>query len=343
LVINAAILGVGITGAPADRIQCDSMRAVVIRQFGDPKLLKVEEVPTPQPGDGEALVEVKAAGINPSDVKNVQGTMHGTTLPRIPGRDFAGVVAHGPANIMGREVWGTGGDIGFTRDGSHAQFIVVPAAALTPKPANLPIEAAGSAPLIYVTAYSALVVAAGVKENDWVLVIGASGGVGSAAVQIAKSRGAKVIGAVRSKDDFEPARINGADEVIETALGQCAGAVRAMTDGRGADVVFDTSGQMFAEGVEATAMEGRISVISAPTDGKTTFNLRNVYRNELRILGVDTRRLDAVACAKLLTEMRPGFESGKLRAVAGQSRPLAEAAQAYDLVAQGKGRFFLRP
>ena len=87
------------------------MRAVVLRQFGDPKLLKVEEVPTPQPGEGEALVEIRAAGINPSDVKNIQGVMHGTTLPRIPGRDFAGVVVRGPADVLGREVWAQAGTL----------------------------------------------------------------------------------------------------------------------------------------------------------------------------------------------------------------------------------------
>src|SRR5271170_6473314 len=100
------------------------MRAVVVRQFGHPNLLKIEEVPTPEPGNGEALVEIRAAAVNPSDVKNVQGTMHGTTLPRIPGRDFAGIVVRGPDELIGREVWGTGGDIGFTKDGSHAQFIL---------------------------------------------------------------------------------------------------------------------------------------------------------------------------------------------------------------------------
>ncbi|HMB96235.1 MAG TPA: alcohol dehydrogenase catalytic domain-containing protein, partial [Tepidisphaeraceae bacterium] len=118
------------------------MRAVVIHQFGDPQLLKVEEVPSPQIGDGEALVEIKAAGINPSDVKNVQGVMHGTTLPRIPGRDFAGIVVRGPANLLGQEVWGTGSDIGFTRDGSHAEYILLPLTALTPKPTNLSMDAA---------------------------------------------------------------------------------------------------------------------------------------------------------------------------------------------------------
>src|SRR5271156_3656893 len=119
------------------------MRAVVIRQFGDPGQLKVEDVPTPEPRGDEVLVAVKAASINPSDVKNVAGVMHGTTLPRIPGRDFAGIVIRGPADFIGREVWGTGGDIGFTRDGSHAQYLLLPTTAVTPKPASLSMEAAG--------------------------------------------------------------------------------------------------------------------------------------------------------------------------------------------------------
>jgi NADPH2:quinone reductase len=318
------------------------MRAIIVRQFGDPKLLKVEEVPTPQPGDGEALVEVKAAGINPSDVKNIQGVMHGTTLPRIPGRDFAGVVVRGPVETIGREVWGTGGDIGFTRDGSHVQYILLPLAALTPKPANLSMDAAGSAGLIFVTAWSAMIVAANVSQRDTVLVIGASGGVGSAAVQVAKSRGARIIGAVRSDEDSARARANGADETINTRSQNLTEAVHAITK-VGASVVFDTSGLMFAESVEATAQKGRISVISAPADGQSTFNLRSVYRKELRVLGVDTRPMDTIACAKLLAEMGSGFESGKLKATPGQPRPLSAAAEAYDLVAQGKGRFYLRP
>ncbi len=105
------------------------MRAIVIHHFGDPKQLKVEEVPTPEPHGDAVLVVVKAAAINPSDVKNVSGAMHGTTLPRIPGRDFAGVVVaaeEGASDLIGREVWGTGGDLGFTRDGSHAQYILLP-------------------------------------------------------------------------------------------------------------------------------------------------------------------------------------------------------------------------
>ena len=134
------------------------MRAVLIRQFGDPDQLRVEEVPQPQPREGEVLVKVLAAGINPSDVKNVQGHMAGTTLPRIPGRDFAGVVVGGPADLQGREVWGTGGDVGFTRDGSHAEYIADPRNRRSSKnPRLFPWSAAGAAGLTFVTAWSALV------------------------------------------------------------------------------------------------------------------------------------------------------------------------------------------
>ena len=319
------------------------MRAVLLRQFGDPKLLKIEDVATPAPADGEALVEVRAAGINPSDVKNIQGTMHGTTLPRIPGRDFAGVVVRGPADLVGKEVWGTGGDIGFTRDGSHAQYILLPTTALTPKPPSLSMDAAGSAGLVFVTAWSALISAADVGQADTVLIVGASGGVGSAAVQVAKSRGATVIGAVRSELDSGRARQNGADQIINTTAADLIDAVKSITQGHGADVVFDTSGQMFAQVVEAAAQSGRIAVITAPRDGQSTFNLRTLYRKELRISGVDTRRLNVVACATLLGQMRGGFDAGKFKWEPGQSRPLAAADEAYDLAAHGKGRFFLRP
>jgi NADPH:quinone reductase-like Zn-dependent oxidoreductase len=318
------------------------MRAVVVRQFGEAKLLKVEEVPTPEPGDGEVLVEVKAAGINPSDLKNIQGTMHGTTLPRIPGRDFAGVVVKGPGDVVGREVWGTRGDIGFIRDGSHAQYILLPVAGLTEKPGNLSMDAAGSAGLIFVTAWSVIVGAVGVSSDDMVLIIGAGGGVGSATVQIAKARGAKVLGAVRSDAEAAVARENGVNEIINTGSQKLAEVAGAMTEGKGADVVFDTSGFMFAESIEAAAIGGRVGVISAPADGKSTFNLRSVYRKELRVCGVDTRRLDVAACAKLLGEMRVGFESGNFKIKPGQGRPLAGAAAAYEEAGRGKERVFLR-
>ena len=319
------------------------MRAIVIHQFGDPKMLKVEEVPTPEPRDGEVLVAVKAASINPSDVKNVAGTMHGTTLPRIPGRDFAGIVVRGPADLVGREVWGTGGDISRTRDGSHAEFLLLPRAAVTPKPAAFPMEAAGTAGLSFVTAWEAMVTVAGVSSGETVVIMGATGGTGSAAIQIAKAHGARVVGVVRSDDDFPTVRQDGAGEVVNARSVNVIEAVRSITKDRGAEVVFDASGMMFAEAVEVAAMNGRIPVIAAPADGKTSFNLRSLYRKVIRVQGIDTLRLDAVACARLLAQMAPSFESGQFKAKTGRPLPLSAAVEAYVQAAHGGGRIVLRP
>jgi NADPH:quinone reductase-like Zn-dependent oxidoreductase len=318
------------------------MRAVILRQFGDPKQLKVEEVPTPDPKADEILVAVKAASINPSDVKNVAGHMHGTTLPRIPGRDFAGIVARGPADLLGREVWGTGGDIGFTRDGSHAEFLLISKAAATLKPPSLSFDAAGSAGLIFVTAWSAMVSAAQISTGETAVIIGAAGGVGSAAVQVAKSRGARVIAIVRSDDEAAAVRKIGVADVINSRSENIAEKTQSMTNNHGANVVFDTSGAMFAEAVEIAGTNARIPIITAPPDGKTTFNLRTIYRKTQRILGVDTRQMDAVTCAKLLAEMCPHFASGEFSAKPAKPFPLAQAPAAYEQAAKG-ARILLHP
>ena len=105
------------------------MRALRFDRFGPPGQLQVQEIERPHSQREEVVVQVHAAGVNPSDVKNVAGVMEGTTLPRTPGRDFAGVVADGPAELLRTEVWGTGGDIGFTRAGSHAEYLLLPSEA----------------------------------------------------------------------------------------------------------------------------------------------------------------------------------------------------------------------
>jgi NADPH:quinone reductase-like Zn-dependent oxidoreductase len=107
------------------------MRAIRFKTFGDPSVLEVAEIAAPAIGETMALVRTMAASINPSDVKNVAGAMKQTTLPRTPGRDFAGVVEAGPAEWIGASVWGTGGDTGFTRDGTHAEMIAVPVTSTT--------------------------------------------------------------------------------------------------------------------------------------------------------------------------------------------------------------------
>ncbi len=158
------------------------MKALRFSSFGDASVLHVEELPTPASGPDEVVVQVHAASINPSDVKNVQGKMQSTTLPRTPGQDFAGVIVAGDKEIVGQEVWGTGGDIGFTRDGSHAGYISIPKRGARLKPQSLSMVEAASVGRNYIAAFFGLIEKAQMKEGEIILVTGASGGVGSSVI-----------------------------------------------------------------------------------------------------------------------------------------------------------------
>ena len=154
------------------------MKALIFRRTGSLENLKVEELPTPTPKAGEVLVQVVAAAINPSDAKNVMGKMSETTVPRIPGRDFAGRVVAGDSHWSGKSVFGTGGNLGIGRDGSHAEFMTVPVDALVETPPEFSDESAASIGVIYLAAYAAIVQAGQVKNGETVLVTGTMGGLG---------------------------------------------------------------------------------------------------------------------------------------------------------------------
>src|SRR5271166_5146420 len=153
------------------------MRALQIKAFGDIDKLDLVDVPDPVADAATAVVRVEAASINPSDVKNVAGAMSQTTLPRIPGRDYAGVVEQGPGEWIGAEVWGTGGDVGFTRDGTHAERIAVPIASLRRKPTALSSAEAASVGVNFMAAWCGAVDAAKLAAGETLLIIGAGGGV----------------------------------------------------------------------------------------------------------------------------------------------------------------------
>jgi NADPH:quinone reductase len=163
------------------------MKALRFEKMGSLEELKIQDVPQPIPGPGFLLVAVKSAGLNPSDAKNVLGRMHQTKAPRIPGRDFAGIVAVGTdAYPIGSEVFGAGGTLGFTHDGSHAEYIEVPAEAVQPKPRALTFEQAASVGIPYLTAWHAIIDVASLKEGETILITGTTGAVGDAAARIGR-------------------------------------------------------------------------------------------------------------------------------------------------------------
>jgi NADPH:quinone reductase-like Zn-dependent oxidoreductase len=160
------------------------MKSLRFTEFGPPSVLRIEEVPIPEPGVGEALVLVTAAGINPSDIGNVAGRFKKTTLPRTPGRDFAGVVAKG-VHHEGEEVWGSAPNLAIVRDGSHAECVVVPMGTLTIKPKSLSMAQAAAIGVSHITAWASVVDAAQIKAGETILIVGARVSVGQAATQIA--------------------------------------------------------------------------------------------------------------------------------------------------------------
>jgi NADPH:quinone reductase-like Zn-dependent oxidoreductase len=302
------------------------------------------EMGPPAADESTALVRIMAASINPSDVKNVAGAMKQAILPRIPGRDYAGVVQAGPAKWIGAEVWGTGGDAGFTRDGTHAALIAVPVASLRRKPDTLSFDQAAAVGVNYMAAWCGIE-AAGLKAGETVLLIGAGGGVGAAAAQIARRLGARVVGADR-RAPHPDAPIHAIAEKLIVGAEDLPAEVRAATAGKGADVVFDlVGGVMFRSAVDGLALRGRLIEIAATGQREVSFDLANFYHNESRLIGVDTLKRDLAASAQVLEALTPGFVAGDYRAAPiAETCGLAEAQDAYRKVAAGAGgRIVLRP
>jgi len=314
------------------------MLALRFHQTGTLDNLIIEELPMPEPAPGEVLVQVKAAAVNPSDVKNVQGKMHITTVPRIPGRDFAGLIVKGSGGqVVGLPVFGSGGDLGFGRDGSHAEYVAVPATAVVPLPKNLSFAQAAGIGVAYLTAWAALVNAAEVKPGENVLILGTTGAVGSAAARIAHSVGAHVIGTVRKKSSIPPAGFLPVDYWIDLESSDLGTGARQATDGRGADVVFDlVGGQMFEVCLGALAWRGRQVAISSSPDPRVSFNLVDFYHNESRLLGVDSLKLSFEETGDILRRLASGFETGDFPPPEVETYPLEQGPALYRDINESK-------
>ncbi|MDT7589153.1 MAG: NADPH:quinone reductase [Pseudonocardiales bacterium] len=325
------------------------MRALRFDRFGDlGDVLDVADVPDPVAADGWAVIAVKAASVNPSDVKNVAGAMHWTILPRVPGRDFAGVVVAGPPEWVGVEVWGTGGDVGFTLDGSHAELIRVPVSALARKPESLSFDEASAVGVNFVTGWLGAVETGKLEKGETIVVFGVSGGVGGAVAQIAHSLGARVLGV----DLVAPAAATPAAAVIEEfiridpAAPAVGTEVRRLTGGKGAEVVYDAVGGVTTPAaLDSLALRGRLVVISAVGTRTVEIDLRDFYHRELRLLGVDSGKVDASASAARLALLTPRFETGEFRPLpVARHFDLADGEHAYRAVAEGTpGRVVIRP
>lgn len=307
------------------------MRAVVCRTLGAIDDLEVADVPAPQPREGEALVAVKACGVNFPDVLMVQGKYQvKPPLPFSPGVEIAGVVeavGAGVANVKPGDAVATS-----LPHGGFAERAVAPARALVPLPAGLDFRVAAGFMLAYGTSYHALKDCARLARGETLLVLGASGGVGLAAVELGKLLGARVIAAASSAAKLATCERFGADEVVNYEQEDLREALKRLTDGRGVDVVYDPVGARFAEpAIRGLAWRGRYLVIGFAGGDIPRIPLNLALLMERSIVGVYwgawTAR-DPQAHRANSADLLAWIVAGKLKPLVSRAFPLERAADA---------------
>ena len=316
------------------------MKAIRIHEDGGPEVLRYEDVPDPEPRDGEVLVELRAASLNHLDVWIRRG-LPSVPKPRILGADGAGVLAGTEERVViNPGIWEDGKMhiIGETRDGTHAELIAVPSSAVHPIPGDLSFEEAAAFPLTFETAYRMLVTRAGLQAGEWVLVWGVGGGVASAALALAKALGAKVVATSSSDEKLARAAELGADATVNHETGDVVALVREVTGG-GAHVVVDDVGEAtWKRTLDAARPEGRVVVCGATTGPNPPAALHRVWWKQLSILG------STMGTADDFRGVCDLIEAGKVRPIVDTVFPLAEAARAHERLEAGLqlGKIVLR-
>jgi NADPH2:quinone reductase len=310
------------------------MRALLCRSLGSVGNLEIADVASPSLGPGQVRIGVRASGINFPDILMVEGKYQvKPELPFIPGLEVAGVVLECAAGV--EHVRPGDRVLAFARrGGGHAQEIVVPGAIVTPIPDAMDFVAAAAFPVAYGTADFALTHRGHLFAGETLLVLGAAGGVGLAAIEVAKLLGARVIAAASSPEKLAIARRHGADETINYATDELRDRVRALTDGRGVDVVFDpVGGEAFKQSVRCIGWEGRILVIGFASGEIPQVAANMILVKNFSVTGVvfgehssrypdDTRQ----RLAKLLE----AYADGRLKPTAIKTYPLSAAREALN-------------
>jgi len=317
------------------------MKAVLCKSWGPPSSLVVEDVPSPAPGPGRVLVAVRAAGVNFPDVLIVQGKYQlKPELPFSPGNEIAGVVKRVGEGVRGFMP----GDpvmalIGW---GGFAEEVVVDEAKLVPMPAGVDTTVAAAFGVTYATSYHALKNRARIAPGETLLVLGAAGGVGLAAVELGKLMGARVIACASSADKLAVCRQRGADATIDYEREDLREAIRALTDGKGVDVVYDPVGGRWAEpAVRGLAWKGRYLVVGFAAGDIPKIPLNLVLLKGSALVGVywgEFTRREPEASAANFRELIGWLRAGKIRPLVSATYPLERAAQALEDIVDRKVR-----
>jgi len=313
------------------------MRAVRIHEYGGPEVLVYEEAERPSPGSGQVLVRILAAAVNQIDVairRNAFPTPK--QLPRILGSDGAGVVEATGADVdtvrPGDEIFFTG--LSISTDGSYAEYALLPAAVMAvPKPAVASFEQAASLGVATSAAWYALVRRGALKEGETVLVQGGAGGVGSAAVQLARALGARVLATVVHASDVAGVLELGAEAVIDASADDVPAEVKRLTDDKGVDLILELiASENLATDLGLIVRGGRIVVLGAGPDPSLTVPTGAAIGVDATVLFANAGNAGRAGTAETLRQIAALVEQGRLKPVIGHVLPLEQARQAHELL-----------
>jgi len=307
------------------------VKAIRVKEFGGPEVLQLEDVPTPQPGPGEVLVRIHATGVNPVETYIRAGTYARLPkLPYTPGNDGAGVIEE----VGVDESEFKAGDRVYTAGsvtGTYAEFAVCKKEQVHPLPANVPFAQGAAMGTPYATAYRGLLQRPSAEPGETVLVHGASGGVGTAAVQLARARGLRVFGSAGSDEGLKLVREQGAHEVFDHRTPDHFDHIMKATAGRGVDVIVEMLANVnLGKDLTILAKGGRVVIIGSR--GPIEINPRDTMQREADVRGMILPNTPPAQMASIHAALVAGLENGTLRPVIDKEFPLAEAAQAHRAV-----------
>ena len=320
-----------------------AVKAWVVRELGGPEVLRFEEVEAGEPADGAVRIAVRAAAINFPDALMVAGTYQSKpALPFVPGVEVSGEVISAPASAAfkaGDRVTALLDSGGLTR-GGYSQIADAAPTAVSPMPAGMSFEEAAGFTLTYQTGWFGLHRRANLQPGETLLVHAGAGGVGTAAIQLGKAAGATVIATASSGEKLDVCRRMGADHAINYKSHDFAEEVKKLTDGRGADVVFDpVGGDVYDRSTKCIAFEGRIVIVGFTSGRIAQAATNHVLVKNYSVVGLhwglyNSRAHDLIApAARALVDL---YESGKIKPFISVCTPLAEAPAALASVAGGK-------
>jgi putative PIG3 family NAD(P)H quinone oxidoreductase len=315
------------------------MRAVIADGAGGPEVLSVAELPDPEPGPGEVVLQVAAAGLNRADLLQRQGF-----YPPPPGAsDIIGMECSGTVAALGEGVtgWSVGDEAcALLSAGGYAERVAVPAGQLMPLPAGVDLVTAAALPEVAATVWSNVFMVAGLKPHETLLVHGGAGGIGTFAIQLAHQLGAKVLTTAGTADKRAACVALGADVAIDYREQDFVEGVKESTDGRGADVILDNMGAQYLDrNIDALALEGRLVIIGMQGGTRAELDINKLLRKRGAVIATTLRARPtaekSAICASVVEHVWPLVAEGLVQPIVHGTMPLAEVAAAHTLMESG--------